>query len=220
MGGYTHYTIETAGVPLRVSRRNAVSHTEEGFAIGREVRVGFEADSVRVLGRMKGFRFWGLVPAWALMLGTLILPVGIVILVSFAHRGAYGGFEWGFSLDSYREILFTEGWDDALAFDPKYLVIIGRTILFAALTTVICIGDRRPGRLRHREPAAAAEGAARLSRHPALLGLDDRARLRLADHPRQRRHPRRGSGACSAATAGCCSPRARRWSAWSTATSR
>ena len=84
---------------------------------------------------MKGFRFWGLVPAWALMLGTLILPVGIVILVSFAHRGAYGGFEWGFSLDSYREILFTEGWDDELAFDPKYLVIIGRTILFAALTT-------------------------------------------------------------------------------------
>ena len=51
MGGYTHYTIETAGVPLRVSRRNAVSHTEEGFAIGREVRVGFEADSVRVLGQ-------------------------------------------------------------------------------------------------------------------------------------------------------------------------
>jgi spermidine/putrescine transport system ATP-binding protein len=51
MGGYTHYTIDTAGVPLRVSRRNAVSHTEESFAIGRPVRVGFEADSVRVLGQ-------------------------------------------------------------------------------------------------------------------------------------------------------------------------
>ena len=88
---------------------------------------------------MRGFRFWGLVPAWALMLGTLILPVGIVILVSVAERGAYGGFQWGFSLASYREILFTEGWDDALAFDPKYLVIIGRTIAFAAPTTAICV---------------------------------------------------------------------------------
>ncbi len=88
---------------------------------------------------MKGFRFWGLVPAWALMLGTLILPIGIVILVSFADRGAYGGFEWGFSLSSYRELLFTEGWDDALEFDPKYLAIIGRTILYAGIVTAICV---------------------------------------------------------------------------------
>jgi spermidine/putrescine transport system permease protein len=93
---------------------------------------------------MKGFRFWGLVPAWVLMLGTLILPVGIVILVSFAHRGAYGGFEWGFSTDSYREILFTEGWDDDLEFDPKYLLIVGRTLLYAGLTTLICVAIALP----------------------------------------------------------------------------
>jgi spermidine/putrescine transport system ATP-binding protein len=51
MGGYTHYTIEAAGVPFRVSRRNAASNVEEGFGVGREVKVGFEADSVRVLGQ-------------------------------------------------------------------------------------------------------------------------------------------------------------------------
>ncbi len=51
MGGSTHYTVETGGVALRVSRRNAVSHTDEVFAIGREVRVGFPPESVRVLGR-------------------------------------------------------------------------------------------------------------------------------------------------------------------------
>lgn len=51
MGGYTHYTIDVAGVPLRVSRRNAVSHSEEGFGIGRVVRVGITPGSVRVLGR-------------------------------------------------------------------------------------------------------------------------------------------------------------------------
>lgn len=51
MGGYTHYTIDAGGVALRVSRRNAVSHSEEGFTVGREVRVGFEPGSVRVLGQ-------------------------------------------------------------------------------------------------------------------------------------------------------------------------
>jgi spermidine/putrescine transport system ATP-binding protein len=50
MGGYTHYTIDAGGVMLRVSRRNAASHGEEGFAIGRTVRVGFRPESVRVLG--------------------------------------------------------------------------------------------------------------------------------------------------------------------------
>jgi spermidine/putrescine transport system ATP-binding protein len=50
MGGYTHYTIDADGVMLRVSRRNAASHGEEGFAIGRTVRVGFRPESVRVLG--------------------------------------------------------------------------------------------------------------------------------------------------------------------------
>ncbi len=88
---------------------------------------------------MRGFRFWGLVPAWALMLGTLMLPLVIVALVSVAERGSHGGFEWGFNLLSYRGILFSEDWDGNLVFDPKYLAIIGRTLLLATITTVICM---------------------------------------------------------------------------------
>lgn len=50
MGGYTHYTVETAGRSLRVSRRNegAVS---EGYPIGREVTLGFDPANARVLGQ-------------------------------------------------------------------------------------------------------------------------------------------------------------------------
>lgn len=93
---------------------------------------------------MKGFGFWGLVPAWLLMAATLIVPVGIVALVSVSIRGAYGGFEWGLSLESYREILFTKGWTDELEFDPKYVVIIARTIALAAAATAICMALALP----------------------------------------------------------------------------
>ncbi|MFT3688671.1 ABC transporter permease [Paenirhodobacter sp.] len=93
---------------------------------------------------MRGFRFWGLMPAWVLMGATLIIPVAIVLLVSVSTRGAYGGFEWGFSTDSYREILFTTGWSDELEFDPKYLIIIGRTLALAAVTTVLCMALALP----------------------------------------------------------------------------
>ncbi|WP_417809414.1 ABC transporter permease [Thioclava sp.] len=87
----------------------------------------------------RGFRFWGLVPAWVLMLGTLLIPLMIVAVVSVAQRGAYGGFEWAFTLEPYRQILFSVGWTDELEFDPKYLFIIGRTLVLAGATTLICM---------------------------------------------------------------------------------
>lgn len=93
---------------------------------------------------MKGFRFWGLVPAWVLMLATLMVPLVIVALVSVASRGSYGGFEWDFNLLSYREILFSEDWDGNLVFDPKYLSIIGRTLVLATATTLICMALSLP----------------------------------------------------------------------------
>lgn len=93
---------------------------------------------------MKGLRFWGLVPAWVLMLATLMVPLIIVAVVSVAERGAYGGFAWGFTLDPYREILFSEDWDGNLVFDPKYLGIIGRTLALAAATTAICMALALP----------------------------------------------------------------------------
>ncbi|WP_353475430.1 ABC transporter permease [Salipiger sp. H15] len=93
---------------------------------------------------MSGFRVWGLVPAWVLMLATLMVPLLIVAAVSVAERGAYGGFAWDFNPLSYREILFSEDWDGNLAFDAKYLAIIGRTLLLAGATTLICMALSLP----------------------------------------------------------------------------
>ncbi|MBE9637813.1 ABC transporter permease [Salipiger mangrovisoli] len=93
---------------------------------------------------MRGARIWGLVPAWVLMLATLMVPLLIVAAVSVAERGSYGGFAWDFNPLSYREILFSEDWDGNLVFDPKYLAIIGRTLLLAGATTLICMALALP----------------------------------------------------------------------------
>jgi spermidine/putrescine transport system permease protein len=88
---------------------------------------------------LRDFRIWGLAPAVALMALTLVIPIVIVLLVSFSTRGAFGGFEWGLSWDAYVQILFQEGWSGVREFNPQYLVIVGRTLLLAGLTTLICM---------------------------------------------------------------------------------
>lgn len=81
----------------------------------------------------------GLLPSWLLMGFALLLPIVIVIAVSVATRGAYGGFEWGFDVSSYRQILFAEGWTGELEFTPQYLSIIARTLILAGVTTFLCL---------------------------------------------------------------------------------
>lgn len=85
------------------------------------------------------FRFWGRVPSHVLMLLTLIIPIGIIIMVSFSTRGSYGGFEYIFTTSPYEKLLFSEGWSGEIEFNPQYLTIIGRTIFLAVLTTIICM---------------------------------------------------------------------------------
>lgn len=58
-------------------------------------------------------------------------------MVSFATRGAYGGFDYMFSTTPYQQLLFIEGWTGETEFNPQYLAIIGRTIVLATLTTLI-----------------------------------------------------------------------------------
>ncbi len=81
----------------------------------------------------------GLLPSWLLMGFALLFPIVIVIAVSVATRGAYGGFEWDFDLAGYKQILFTEGWTGELEFTPQYLSIIARTLILAGITTLLCL---------------------------------------------------------------------------------
>lgn len=89
--------------------------------------------------KLPGFSFWGLLPAQLLMLLIVVLPIGIVVAVAFSTKGAYGGFEFRFSTDAFVRLLFSLGWTDELEFNPQYLVIIGRSILLALLTALICM---------------------------------------------------------------------------------
>ena len=88
--------------------------------------------------RWNDSRLLGLLPAWAIMIMTLLLPILLIIAVSFATRGAYGGFVWSLSGASYKQLLFQDDWTGALEFNPQYLLIIGRTLYLALLTTLIC----------------------------------------------------------------------------------
>lgn len=62
------------------------------------------------------------------MLVFFLLPLLLVLAISFASRGPYGGVQWALSLTNY-----------TMMFDPLYLRIYGRSLLLAAATTAICL---------------------------------------------------------------------------------
>jgi spermidine/putrescine transport system permease protein len=57
-----------------------------------------------------------------------VLPLLLVLAVSFASRGTYGGVEWRATFANYTSI-----------FDPLYLWIFWRSLWIAALTTALCL---------------------------------------------------------------------------------
>lgn len=89
--------------------------------------------------KLPGWNVLGLLPAHLIMLLTLIIPVAIIILVSFSTRGPYGGFEYVFTTAAYKQLLFNEGWTGELEFNPQYLIVIARTLILSAATTIICL---------------------------------------------------------------------------------
>jgi spermidine/putrescine transport system permease protein len=56
------------------------------------------------------------------------LPLCLVVVISFAGRGTYGGIVWSFSLANYLDLLH-----------PLYARILGQSILLAAGTTLLCL---------------------------------------------------------------------------------
>ena len=58
----------------------------------------------------------------------LVVPVLLIIAISFTQRGPYGALQWTFTLTNYRQ-----------AFDPLYLPVFLRSFGYAGLTTLICL---------------------------------------------------------------------------------
>ena len=82
-------------------------------------------------GRGLGF----LSPGMLWLIGFLVLPSLLFIVLSFAERGVYGEVVWNFSLANYKRLagFGTFGWT------PDYLLILGRSVLVAFVTTSVSI---------------------------------------------------------------------------------
>ena len=75
-----------------------------------------------------GYPGWLSVPAILWISCLFLVPLLVVLVVSFATRGTYGGILWQFTLANYVELLH-----------PLYLRILGQSLFYAAVTTLVCL---------------------------------------------------------------------------------
>src|ERR1700682_6177875 len=73
-------------------------------------------------------------PGLLWLLVFTLAPLLIVVAVSFATRGTYGGVQWNLTLKQYTRLVVTDG-----QFDPLYLRILLRSAWIGLLSTAICL---------------------------------------------------------------------------------
>lgn len=77
---------------------------------------------------------WALIAPLLLWIAAFVVaPTLIMLAYSFGRRGTLGGVVFDFTLDNY-----------AAVFDPTYVRIIIRSILFSGITTAICLAMGYP----------------------------------------------------------------------------
>ena len=93
------------------------------------------ADDVTMMVRRRpGWAAWLMLAPLLLWLAAfVVVPTGILAFYSFCQRDELGRVVFSFSPESYARV-----------FDPVYLRIFGRSIWYAALTTLVCIGAGFP----------------------------------------------------------------------------
>ncbi|HOF12611.1 MAG TPA: ABC transporter permease, partial [Treponemataceae bacterium] len=57
-----------------------------------------------------------------------VVPLAIIILYSFLKKGLYGGVEWVFSFNAYKQM-----------FNPNYGIVLMRTLKISFISTLITI---------------------------------------------------------------------------------
>lgn len=70
---------------------------------------------------------WLAAPGLLWMALFFLVPLALVFAISFASRGTYGGIVWEFTVANYLDLLH-----------PLYGKILGQSLLYATVTTVIC----------------------------------------------------------------------------------
>lgn len=94
------------------------SNTKAALAIGGR-RGG-------LCGKLPAAATAGPVSIW--MIIFVMLPLIYILVISFMTRNVYGGIDYTFTLDNYKELL-----------QPLYLKVIWKSLKLAFLTTVVCL---------------------------------------------------------------------------------
>jgi spermidine/putrescine transport system permease protein len=82
-------------------------------------------------------------PTWLVLGGLFLLPLAIMLLISFAQRGTYGGLKPIADLGEYLTSgAFLANYKTSL--EPLYLQIYWRSIWLAVVTTVLCLAVGYP----------------------------------------------------------------------------
>ncbi len=81
----------------------------------------------------RGFFFLSSGMLWLLVF--LVLPGLVLVVVSFATRGAYGQLVWEFTIENYKRLMGFSlfGWTS------DYLLILWRSVVVALVTTLVSI---------------------------------------------------------------------------------
>ena len=82
-----------------------------------------------------------LLPSW-LMIGVfLLVPVALMLVFSFLTKEFRGGVIWEFSLSAYDQFIFDRGLfgDEPPRIEWTYITIFGRSIVQAAVATLLCL---------------------------------------------------------------------------------
>ena len=84
---------------------------------------------------------WLLLPSWLAIGFFLLLPVLIMLVYSFLTKEFRGGVIWEFSLAAYDQFIFDRGLfgDDPPQIEWTYIVIIARSVVQAAVATIVCL---------------------------------------------------------------------------------
>lgn len=84
------------------------------------------ANSKESRGRRLGITYSAPMGVWLTVF--FLIPLVIIILYSFLRKGLYGGVEWQFTLDAYRQM-----------FNPNFMRVLVRTLWVALSATTITI---------------------------------------------------------------------------------
>lgn len=85
-------------------------------------------------------RYWaGVLPAGAIIVLVLVLPLFGIAAYSFMVANGYGGVIPEFSVSAYVQLLFEEQLDLSLVFSDAYLIIAARSLILAFATMVIIL---------------------------------------------------------------------------------